>query len=42
MICSVVGLENYGVPLKDMAKLMGKHFACGCAVAEDEKYGECI
>jgi translation initiation factor 1 (eIF-1/SUI1) len=42
MICSVVGLQNYGVPLKDIAKLMGKKFACGCAVAEDDKYGECI
>ena len=42
MICSVVGLQNYGVPMKDIAKLMGKKFACGCAVAEDDKYGECI
>ncbi len=42
MICSVVGLHHYGVPLKDIAKLMGKKFACGCAVADDDKYGECI
>ncbi len=42
MICTVQGLQHYGVPLKDIAKLMGKKFACGCAVADDDKYGECI
>ena len=42
MICSVVGLQAYGVPLKDIAKIMSKKFCCGAAVAEDEKYGECI
>lgn len=43
MLCTIVGLENYGVPLKDMAKIMGKKFACGSAyVPDDEKHGECI
>ena len=42
MICTVQGLQHYGVPHKDIAKLMGKKFACGCAVADDDKYGECI
>lgn len=42
-ISTVVGLHNYGVPMKDMAKIMGKKFACGAAYqADDEKYGECI
>lgn len=38
----MVGLHHYGVPLKDMAKIMGKKFACGSAVADDDKHGECI
>jgi len=42
MICSVTGLQAYGVPLKEMAKLMSKKFSCGANVADDEKYGECI
>jgi translation initiation factor 1 (eIF-1/SUI1) len=42
MICSVVGLQAYGVPMKDLAKVMSKKFCCGAAVADDEKYGECI
>ncbi|TNV73834.1 hypothetical protein FGO68_gene6770 [Halteria grandinella] len=43
VISTVVGLHNYGVPLKDMAKIMGKKFACGAAYQpDDEKYGECI
>jgi translation initiation factor 1 (eIF-1/SUI1) len=43
VLCTIVGLENYGVPLKDMAKIMGKKFACGAAfVPDDEKHGECI
>jgi translation initiation factor 1 (eIF-1/SUI1) len=43
VISTVVGLHNYGVPMKDMAKIMGKKFACGAAYqADDEKYGECI
>jgi density-regulated protein DRP1 len=43
IISTVVGLHNYGVPMKDMAKIMGKKFACGSAyVPDDEKYGECI
>jgi translation initiation factor 1 (eIF-1/SUI1) len=42
MICSVTGLQAYGVPLKDLAKLMSKKFSCGANVTEDEKYGECI
>ena len=41
-ICTVLGLQNYGVNLKDAAKAMGKKFACGASVAEDDKYGECI
>jgi density-regulated protein DRP1 len=42
VICIIVGLETYGINLKDCAKIMGKKFACGASVAEDEKYGECI
>ena len=43
VISNVTGMQNYGVPMKDMAKLMGKKFACGSAyVPDDEKYGECI
>jgi translation initiation factor 1 (eIF-1/SUI1) len=42
MICSVTGLQAYGVPLKDIAKLMSKKFSCGANVTDDEKYGECI
>lgn len=42
MICSVTGLQAYGVPLKDIAKVMSKRFSCGANVTEDEKYGECI
>jgi translation initiation factor 1 (eIF-1/SUI1) len=41
-ICNVVGLQSYGVNLKDAAKLMSKKFACSATVANDEKYGECI
>lgn len=41
-ICTVLGLQNYGVSLKDAAKIMGKKFACGAAVGDDEKHGECI
>ena len=41
-ICTVIGLQNHGVSLKDAAKIMGKKFACGAAVGEDEKHGECI
>lgn len=39
---SVVGLHHYGINLKDMAKIMSKKFACGVAVADDDKHGECI
>lgn len=43
MISTVVGLQHYGINLKDMSKIMGKKFACGAAfVPDDEKYGECI
>ena len=42
MICTVVGLQSYGINLKDMAKIMGKKFACGASVADDDKHGECI
>lgn len=42
MICSVTGLQHYGIPLKDIAKVMSKKFSCGANVADDDKYGECI
>lgn len=42
IISTVVGLQHYGVNLKDMAKIMGKKFACGACFADDDKYGECI
>jgi density-regulated protein DRP1 len=42
VICYVVGLHTYGINLKDIAKVMGKKFACGAAVSEEDKYGECI
>lgn len=43
VISTVVGLHHYGIPMKDITKVMGKKFACGAAyVADDEKYGECI
>lgn len=42
VICFVVGLQSYGVNLKDAAKLMSKKFACSATVTNDEKYGECI
>jgi translation initiation factor 1 (eIF-1/SUI1) len=38
----VVGLQGYGVNLKDMAKIMSKRFACSAAVTTEDKYGECI
>ena len=41
-ICLIVGLQDYGVNLKDVSKSMGKKFACGACVATDDKYGECI
>lgn len=36
----VTGLEDFGVKLKDLAKLLGKRFACGCAVVETEQGAE--
>ena len=42
MICLVVGLELFGVNLKDVSKLMGKKFACGASLTNDDKHGECI
>jgi translation initiation factor 1 (eIF-1/SUI1) len=41
-ICLIVGLELYGVSLKDASKIMGKKFACGASITADEKHGECI
>jgi density-regulated protein DRP1 len=41
-ICFFVGLQQYGVVLKDASKIMGKKFACGASVVTDPKYGECI
>ena len=41
-ITLVVGLELYGVNLKDISKIMGKKFACGASVGSDDKHGECI
>jgi density-regulated protein DRP1 len=38
----IVGLELYGVNLKDISKIMGKKFACGGSVLADDKYGECV
>lgn len=42
MTCTVVGLQSYGINLKEMAKFMKKKFACGASVADDDKHGECI
>jgi density-regulated protein DRP1 len=42
VICTIVGLHNYGINLKDIAKVMGKKFACGAAASEDEVLGEVI
>ena len=33
-LTSVSGLDDFGCKLKDVAKLLGKRFACGCAVVE--------
>jgi translation initiation factor 1 (eIF-1/SUI1) len=38
----VVGLQNYGVNLKDICKVMGKKFACGASVHMDVEVGEVI
>ncbi len=43
VISTIVGLQSYGINLKDMSKIMGKKFACGASYCpDDEKYGECI
>ena len=41
-ICLIKGMEHYTKDLKGLASKIGKKFACGAAVAEDEIYGECI
>lgn len=28
--------------MKDVAKIMGKKFACGAALTDDDVHGECI
>jgi density-regulated protein DRP1 len=33
-LTSVAGLDEFGIKLKDTAKIFGKKFACGCAVVE--------
>lgn len=38
----ITGLEAFGVNLKDIAKVMGKKFACGASISQDIKYGEGI
>lgn len=38
----MVGLQNFGVNLKDMAKIMSKKFACSASASVEDKYGECI
>ena len=42
VLCNIVGLQTYGINLKDIAKLMSKKFACSASVTTDDKYGECI
>lgn len=34
MLTIVSGIDLYNIPLKDAAKAMRKHFACGCSVVE--------
>jgi len=42
VVSNVVGLQNFGINLKDAAKLMGKKFACGATATQDEVLGELI
>lgn len=41
-ICQITGMEFYSKDLKNIASKIGKKFACGCAQADDEIYGQCI
>jgi translation initiation factor 1 (eIF-1/SUI1) len=38
----MTGFEHYTKDLKGLASKFGKKFSCGCNVAQDEIYGECI
>jgi translation initiation factor 1 (eIF-1/SUI1) len=43
LISLVVGLAGYVPKIEDMAKVMGKKFATGASVVDDDKHGEnCI
>jgi len=42
VLCTIVGLQSYGVNLKDMAKIMSKRFASSAAVTNDDQLGEVI
>jgi density-regulated protein DRP1 len=41
-ICFIIGLQNYGVNLKEITKALSKKIGCGANVTNDDKYGECI
>ena len=38
----MTGFEYYTKDLKGLASKFGKKFSCGCNIAQDEIYGECI
>ena len=40
--CLISGMEFYTKDIKTLAGKFGKKFSCGCAVAQDEIYGEVI
>lgn len=42
MVTTVHGLDGYGLNLKDIAKKLGKKFACGNSAIKDEESGEQI
>ena len=42
VITTITGLLNYGVPLKDVCKSLGKKMATGASVSNDEQLGEVI
>ena len=42
IICQMTGFEFYTKDLKGLASKFGKKFSCGCNVAQDDIYGECI
>ena len=42
VLCQMTGFEYYTKDLKGLASKFGKKFSCGCNVAQDDIYGECI